>query len=1145
MPPKRLLFYLLLILSGATSFSQQPKLLFPIGHTRPVLSAAYSPDGKKIITVGVDGTAKLWEAATGKLLKDIKAGGDASITFVLKADFIHGGKRILVEYEGLNNVKIFDATTGANVSEAWHLNYQDAQSITKLFDKNGDNVLADTSTTPGETRMALYSLATGKKVSPFFKASPVYFDKYVLSPDGKKMVTCGEDSSLRVYDVASTSLLKTFRIHTAITVNEVAVFSPDNKNFLLAVTDSDPEIINITTGKRTILKGDSTIPGMRQYFRFNHDGTVVYRLSSDGPGIQWSPLNDYYEGLSITGWNTTTGKLVKHLNQLSYADNAAFMSPDGKKILAALQDSTVLVMNAGTGQKEFLLSGFSGIVKMARFNKEGKQILVVTSDNSVSIWNALTGKMISNQPVSGLRINDASLSPDNKYLLMACQDGTVKICQVGKANVITELKGRTNNLERAWFTPDGKKIIVKSSGRYLQWNIEKGNISRVYPDANVDSGGAADPYHPYGTTPRSADGSKELAWGADIINVTNNNGPQPPPYWSGVEDKEIYYDVRFSPDSKKLLAVSANNVLKLFDIKTSQPILTFVSIDSTDFLVADAEGRYDGTDAARKLLYYTCGTEVIELQQVKEQLWVPGLAQRVNNFETVNGVTLKELGLCGLTPAIEDFSNKDNYYFKIKPGRGGVGETAISVNGIRAFTFQPQELQKETDGYAVRIKKEVLSSFFTDSEENTIAVTALTSDGAVSSRRLLLTEDPGKEKREPPQFFGIMVGVSDYKGSSIDLNYAAKDAVSLAETIAASATKLLGKEKVHIYNMVTQSGKTFPEKKAIKKVFDEVAAQAKPNDILFIFLSGHGVMNDKDKQFYFMTSEASSLTDETLYKAVGISMTELTDWIKPQLVKAQKRILILDACNSGQAINDLIKTGLSRPGLLAVKGDGGAQLKAIERLNEKSGLFVLSASASSQSAFESDAYEHGYLTYALLKTVKEKPDVLENGKYLNVSRWFNTAAQAVSALANQESLSKQEPQVVSNTDFNVGLVDKEIIEGILLKDILPLFGPSAFQNADETADGDNLSISRLMNEELAKAASKESERTINYNGIADNPGSYTLSGRYDVIGDNIFIRVNLKRNNIVEYRIQEKGSKDNEAQLVKDIIGKVLVYMKK
>src|SRR5690242_6779621 len=51
----------LLIIILTPGYSQQPKLMLPIGHSERVVLAKFSPDGKLALTVSTDGTAKLWE----------------------------------------------------------------------------------------------------------------------------------------------------------------------------------------------------------------------------------------------------------------------------------------------------------------------------------------------------------------------------------------------------------------------------------------------------------------------------------------------------------------------------------------------------------------------------------------------------------------------------------------------------------------------------------------------------------------------------------------------------------------------------------------------------------------------------------------------------------------------------------------------------------------------------------------------------------------------------------------------------------------------------------------------------------------------------------------------------------------------------
>ena len=340
-----------------------------------------------------------------------------------------------------------------------------------------------------------------------------------------------------------------------------------------------------------------------------------------------------------------------------------------------------------------------------------------------------------------------------------------------------------------------------------------------------------------------------------------------------------------------------------------------------------------------------------------------------------------------------------------------------------------------------------------------------------------------------------------------------------------------------MYNLTTaKEHYQLPEKNSIKKVLEEIGKKATANDILMIFFAGHGVMEGDKKQFYFLTSDASKTSAASAVADVGISTAELTEWMKPQNIKAQKRILIFDACNSGQAIKDFVKMGSGDQNYLAARNDDKAQqIKAIDKLNEKSGLFILSASASNQSAYEMGRYSQGLLTYSLLKAIKQQPDILEDGKYLNVSRWFNAAEKTVSELS-KENGARQEPQIVTNTNFNIGVVDDEVMAKIVLPQEKPLFAASNFQNADENIMADDLGLNKLTDQQLNDISARGAEASISYMGGSSLPDAYTLTGRYTVAGNSISIKVIIRKNNEIKHRLELSGTKDKLNDLAKTIV---------
>jgi len=66
-------------------------LIKPLKHNGDVVSAQFSPDGKRIVTASKDKTARVWNAQSGKALTEpLKHNGD-----VVSAQFSPDGKRIV------------------------------------------------------------------------------------------------------------------------------------------------------------------------------------------------------------------------------------------------------------------------------------------------------------------------------------------------------------------------------------------------------------------------------------------------------------------------------------------------------------------------------------------------------------------------------------------------------------------------------------------------------------------------------------------------------------------------------------------------------------------------------------------------------------------------------------------------------------------------------------------------------------------------------------------------------------------------------------------------------------------------------------------------------------------------------------------
>jgi WD40 repeat protein len=82
------------------------------GHRQQVASAAFSSDGKRIVTGSWDHTAQVWDASTGKKLLD-PVGHKGHIVFA--AAFSPDDERIVTGGAD-NTVRVWDASTGAEIA---------------------------------------------------------------------------------------------------------------------------------------------------------------------------------------------------------------------------------------------------------------------------------------------------------------------------------------------------------------------------------------------------------------------------------------------------------------------------------------------------------------------------------------------------------------------------------------------------------------------------------------------------------------------------------------------------------------------------------------------------------------------------------------------------------------------------------------------------------------------------------------------------------------------------------------------------------------------------------------------------------------------------------------------------------------------
>ena len=246
------------------------------GHTDTVLSIAYSPDGRNLVSGNWDGHIRMWDVDTGVLLKTLTGHEKGVPSLVYSPD---GATLISGSWD--NTIRIWDINTGqplqtiiGNTTEL-----EPSQGVRVIsLSPDGQTIASATD----EKVIRLWDVHTGKLTDSLVghtnEVAAVAF-----SPRGTVLASGGDDATLRLWDVEAGKLLNTFKEPTRSSVLSVA-FSPDGR-ILASGCYAMVRLRDTFTERNTV-----TLTGHTTWVRalaFSPDGRILASIDEDGVVILW------------------------------------------------------------------------------------------------------------------------------------------------------------------------------------------------------------------------------------------------------------------------------------------------------------------------------------------------------------------------------------------------------------------------------------------------------------------------------------------------------------------------------------------------------------------------------------------------------------------------------------------------------------------------------------------------------------------------------------------------------------------------------------------------------------------------------------------------------------------------------------------
>jgi hypothetical protein len=549
--------------------------------------------------------------------------------------------------------------------------------------------------------------------------------------------------------------------------------------------------------------------------------------------------------------------------------------------------------------------------------------------------------------------------------------------------------------------------------------------------------------------------------------------------------KTYFDDINFT---KGLIVASSNAEAKLFSLETGKQIVSLFSFPEEEWAVVYPSGLFDASPGAMEMMYWVKDMEVIELSQLKEGYYQPGIWETVMQGNA--HMPVPDVENLGMQPDVELGELKDGILpITLTKRDGGYGKVVVFVNNKEVITdARPTDFDTSKAKQSFNID---VSPFLYEGLDNEIIVKAESEDGTLKSRgfskKVKRTVELTNSK---PAFYAIICGTSNYENKEINLKYTDDDARAIANAMEIGASNLFTKDSVHLY-VLTSPGKTLTTKQNIRNTFEEVSKKAKPEDIVMVYLSGHGIAvgSDGKGDFYYLTNEAKSKFAEDYKNAkarepVTISTEELTQWMNA--IPAQKNIMIIDACGSGKAVDKMFTQ----------RSLESSQIKAIDRMVERTGLFIISGCASDEESFESNKLGQGLLTYSLLEGIKGA--ALKDNIFVDILKIFDHAREQVPKMAREGGLT-QEPQMLipQKGSFDIGIINEADKNKIPLAKPKPVFVQAYL--VERTLFDDTLNLSGLINEKLRDISDNKTRREeIVYIDEGKYPGGCKITGGYTI-----------------------------------------------
>ncbi|MEH2346540.1 MAG: serine/threonine-protein kinase [Nostoc sp.] len=315
------------------------------GHSSMVHAIAISPDGQLIASGSNDHTIKLWQLATGKLVRQMGRWSSCHSSMVHSVAFSPISPKLSYQGESGKAARITDHNLGILASGSW-------DNTIKFWDVN-----------------------TGKEIRTLIGHTN-WVNSVAFSPDGKLLASGSADCTIKLWQVNTGIEIQTLTGHSD-SVSSIA-YSPrtattsnsqDRQLVASGSNDYTIKLWQVYTGRNIY-----TFTGHSFFINciaFSHDGETIASGSGDN---------------TIKLWHVNTGREIRTLIGHSDSVWSIAFSQDRQFIASGSWDNTIKLWHLHSGREISTLTGHSSYVRCVVFSPDGQTLVSGSDDDTIKIW---------------------------------------------------------------------------------------------------------------------------------------------------------------------------------------------------------------------------------------------------------------------------------------------------------------------------------------------------------------------------------------------------------------------------------------------------------------------------------------------------------------------------------------------------------------------------------------------------------------------------------------------------------------------------------------------------------------------------------------------------------------------------------------